>query len=192
MLSRIPLRWMLRQCFECDTGILFNTGALAETGIDIPTLWPLYRTPKKPVVGPAPSTVSAFETGSLPPLTRRSTALGVDGMPAKGGENLKASALDLLPEQEEDYFDALAPINDQLVVARGWWVLECWPVKVRVQKKGSGEWQKVVRMNMGRFRAVRELEPLMHWTVEKRLGELEGRYKIRNRVDRGATWVVSV
>lgn len=43
MLSRIPLRWMIRQCFECDTGILFDMARLAEHGLDVATLWPEYR-----------------------------------------------------------------------------------------------------------------------------------------------------
>ncbi|KAJ5041627.1 uncharacterized protein L3040_005205 [Drepanopeziza brunnea f. sp. 'multigermtubi'] len=205
MLSRIPLRWMLRQSFECNSGILFNTAALAETGIDVPTLWPVYQTPTKPVLGPSPRTVSAFESGALPPLSRRSTALGVDakrtnasingkeGAKEGGGEEGGGeSTFDLLPEQVEDYFDALAPMNDQLVMAKGWWVLEFWPVKVRVQRKGSEEWRKVVRMNMGRFRAVRELEPSMHWTVEKRIEELKGAYRVRNVVDKETRWVVAV
>ena len=59
-----------------------------------------------------------------------------------------------------------------------------------MQKKDTEEWEKVVRMNMGRFRAVREVEPLMHWSVEKRIGE--GEYKIRNVVDKNAAWRVAV
>lgn len=30
--SRIPLRWMIRQCFDCDTVIVFDSHGLAETG----------------------------------------------------------------------------------------------------------------------------------------------------------------
>ncbi|KAL2061128.1 hypothetical protein VTL71DRAFT_7401 [Oculimacula yallundae] len=200
MLSRIPLRWMIRQCFECDTGILFGTAALAETGIDVPTVWPIYKQPVKPVVGPSPGTVEQYEAGGLPPLRRRSTALGVDdgGKEAEQTEqdrHRKASiqplsAFDLLPEHVEDHFDAMAPINDQLEQAKGWWALEFWPVKVRVQDKETEEWKKVVRMNMGRFRAVRELEPTLHWSVEKRMGESQ--YKIRNVVDKNASWKVAV
>lgn len=37
-LSQIPLRWMIRQCFECDTGIIFSAAALAEIGLDVSTL----------------------------------------------------------------------------------------------------------------------------------------------------------
>ncbi|PBP26373.1 hypothetical protein BUE80_DR002569 [Diplocarpon rosae] len=130
MLSRIPLRWMLRQCFECDTGIRFSTVALARTGLDVSSLWPRY-------VGPSPRT------------TREKAA-----------------------------------------------------------------WEKKVRMNMGRYRAVRELEPKMHWTVERRIkegkkgeegkdeeenkGKSKGKgkvaegYRVRNTVDREARWVVTV
>jgi uncharacterized protein (DUF2235 family) len=195
MLSRIPLRWMIRQCFECDTGILFSTRALAEAGIDLETVWPLYTTPTPPVVGPAPHLMEQYEAEKLPPLRRRSTALGVDKSQRKDSSSTllneserRRFEADLLPEQVEDHFDCLARINDQLKDAKGWWILEIWPVKVRVQKKDTDEWRKVVRLNMGRFRAIREMEPKMHWTVECRMRE-KG-YKIRNRVDKNCTWKV--
>ncbi len=200
MLSRIPLRWMIRQTFECNTGILFNTAALAETGIDVPTVWPVYKPLKKPICGPSPKTLELFEKGELPPLRRRSTALGVDDALPK--DSLKKEThddlflsgprrsmeLDLLPEQVEDYFDACAPINDQLVQAKGWWILEFWPVKVRIQRKDSDDWEKHVRMNMGRYRAVQDKEPNVHWTVDMRIKD--GAYKNRARADRGAIWKV--
>ncbi|TVY38900.1 Uncharacterized protein LSUB1_G002833 [Lachnellula subtilissima] len=203
MLSRIPLRWMIRQCFETNTGILFSTAALAESGIDIPTVWPLYLTPKRPVVGPSPTTVEKYESGALPPIKRRSTAFGVDrdekksdmlaefsrahGYSEKKRRRLEA---ELLPEHVEDHFDAMAPINDQLVLAKGWWVLEVWPVKVRIQKKDTEVWEKVVRMNLGRYRAVREIEPQLHWTVQMRMND-KG-YRIRNRVDKEAIWQTAI
>lgn len=40
-----------------------------------------------------------------------------------------------LPEAWEDYFDALAPINDQLKDAKGWWILEVYPTKHREQQR---------------------------------------------------------
>lgn len=203
MLSRVPLRWMIRQCFECDTGILFDTAALAETGIDVQTLWPVYIPQKKPVVGPSPTMVEKYESGALPPLQRRSTALDIEKdkrkvkkeadvpWPARDTEAERSRLqrdLALLPEQVEDHFDAMEPINDQLVQAKGWWVLEFWPVKVRIQKKGTDEWRKVVRMNLGRFRGIREIEPKMHWTVQTRIRD-HG-YKIRNRLDKDAIWQI--
>lgn len=65
-LSQIPLRWMIRQCFECDTGIIFNTAALAEIGLDVHMLWPWYRPQVKPVVGPSPTSKSLPATPTLP------------------------------------------------------------------------------------------------------------------------------
>lgn len=232
MLSRIPLRWMLRQCFECNTGILFSTAALAEAGIDVPTLYPIYQKTKKPIVGPSPDIVEQYEAGALPPLRRRSTALGVEGRRIESGvekmsngygngplghghlnghgkkekyesdrgdiynekEYRRATspihATDLLPEQVEDHFDARSPLNDMLAIAKGWWVLELWPVKVLVERGDSETgWEKVVRMNLGRYRAIREIEPKMHWTVQCRMGECG--YKVRNRVDQNAVWKVA-
>jgi hypothetical protein len=95
---------------------------------------------------------------------------------------------DLLPEQVEDYFDALARINDQLADTKAWWILEFWPVKVRLQKE-PGKWEKVVRLNMGRFRAIREAEPKMHWTVETRMNNTD--YKLRNRIDGNTVWQIA-
>lgn len=237
MLSRIPLRWMLRQCFECNTGILFSTAALAEAGIDIPTLYPIYQKTKKPILGPSPDIVEQYEAGALPPLRRRSTALGIDVRKKEPGVERKSHAhslsnghrhrdrdekdsfdyvrseetndrgdiynerehrqvsmpfhaLDLLPEQVEDHFDARSPLNDMLAIAKGWWLLELWPVKVFVERKESVTgWEKVVRMNMGRYRAIREIEPKMHWTVQCRMEECG--YKVRNKVDENAAWQVA-
>lgn len=199
-LSRIPLRWMIRQCFECNTGILFGTAALAEAGIDVQAVWPVYKTPKKPIVGPSPMMVEQYEAGALPPLRQRSTALGVDRDKSRKNDaevfridisneaEMRRLEPDCLPEQVEDHFDAMAPINDQLELAKGWWILEFWPVKLRVQKE-DGRWEKVVRINMGGFRAIQETEPKMHWTVQMRMSDKA--YKIRNKVDTNAIWKIA-
>jgi len=39
-LARISLRWMVRQCFKCDTGIMFHTNMLEDIGLSPETLWP--------------------------------------------------------------------------------------------------------------------------------------------------------
>ncbi|KAF8856071.1 hypothetical protein BDZ45DRAFT_804443 [Acephala macrosclerotiorum] len=240
MLSRIPLRWMIRQCFECNTGILFSTSALAETGLDVPTLWPVYRSPNKPLCGPSPKTLELYSSNSLPPLQRRSTALGIDEFShhqrtqamldspsspstlvsqAKTwngtdeyekeiGKGKGKWEIEMLPEQVEDHFDSLAPINDQLVLAKGWWILEFWPVKILVQKEhkfrkehkdgekgycggnGGAEtktvWEKRIGMNLGRHRPIQEEEPKMHWTVEMRMHER--RYRVKNLTDGEVVW----
>ncbi|KAH7317499.1 hypothetical protein B0J17DRAFT_686697 [Rhizoctonia solani] len=39
-LARIPLRWMVRECFLNNTGILFHSAELAEIGLSPCSLWP--------------------------------------------------------------------------------------------------------------------------------------------------------
>jgi hypothetical protein len=190
MLSRIPLRWMIRQCFECETGILFTTAMLAENGLDIRSVWPLYQTPKKPVVGPSPRMLELYNKGQVPGLEKRSAALGLESpfiSKMSGNEEIE-----ILPEQVEDHFDALACINDQLVQARGWWILEVWPVTIRVLRKAKEgrKWKKVVGMNLGMHRPIRDVEPSMHWTVRMRMDEKK--YKVKNRMDSEAIWSVVV
>ena len=34
-LARIPLRWMIRECFKCDTGIIFDAAQLQQAGLRI-------------------------------------------------------------------------------------------------------------------------------------------------------------
>ncbi|KDN37486.1 hypothetical protein RSAG8_10148, partial [Rhizoctonia solani AG-8 WAC10335] len=39
-LARISLRWMIRQCFKCDTGIMFHSNLFEDVGISPEALWP--------------------------------------------------------------------------------------------------------------------------------------------------------
>lgn len=192
-LSNIPLRWMLRQTFECNTGLIYNTAKLAEVGLDVHTLYPTYYRLRKPVVGPPPSMMEKYKQGTLGPIQKRSSALEPDNEnDGEGVYNIKyfddgnasPAKEDWVPEQVEDHFDAAACINDQLVQAKGWWVLEYWPIKYRVQKKDSDAWEKVTGMNRGRFRAIQEPEPNLHWTVHHRM--LNRQYKMRGRMGRNA------
>lgn len=191
--SQIPLRWMIRQTFECNTGIIFHTHRLAEEGVDVHMLYPIYRPLEKPIVGPSPNTMERYHQGALAPLSRRSTLLEAQDEKAdiytlnlyQDAEKRKI-AEHWMPEQIEDYFDAIAPFNDQLVQAKFWWVLEVWPIKVRIQNKDDDAWAKKVRMNLGRYRVVQEAEPKLHWTVEQRM--LETGYKPQVRMGRNAAW----
>ncbi|KAG8734887.1 hypothetical protein FRC10_011330 [Ceratobasidium sp. 414] len=49
-LARIPLRWMIRECFINNTGILFHSAELDELGVCPTTLWPVVKilTPPEP------------------------------------------------------------------------------------------------------------------------------------------------
>ena len=211
-LSQVPLRWMLRQCFECDTGIMFYTSMLAEKGLDVHTLSPVYRQLPKPVVGPSPKMMEKYQAGTLAPIRTRSSHIKTIPEETKSkkeqtekemGEQfgIKFSKADLeeeytepegdwTPEQVEDYFDAMSPLNDQLVVAKGWWVLEVWPIKVKIQRAGEDEWEKKVSVNWGRYRPVQNLDPNVHWTVRQRMRD-KG-YKMQTRNDRNSVWTVVV
>ncbi|KAI9661608.1 MAG: hypothetical protein M1821_008846 [Bathelium mastoideum] len=191
MLSRIPLRWMIRQCFECNTGIIFHPASLAEQGLDVSSLWPTYQPPSNLFLGPPPSLLEKYETGTEPSLQHRSTLL-IDqssiGAAKSGSVDSDRQQLALLSESNEDHLDALSPINDQLVQAKGWWILEFWPIKVRILAPDGEGWEKRVRMNMGRYRAIRQIEPHMHWTVKHMVDQ--GQYVVRGRVERNVSWQV--
>ncbi|KAI5272334.1 hypothetical protein E4T47_04499 [Aureobasidium subglaciale] len=197
--SQIPLRWMIRQCFECNTGILFNTHRLAEEGLDVHMLYPVYHRLEKPIMGPSPDTMEKYQKGELAPITRRSTILEAQDDDHRNGlldVNLyqdaekRKIAEHWMPEQIEDYFDAITRFNDQLVQAKFWWLLEFWPIKVRVQSKDSDSWIKKVSVNRGRYRVVQESEPRLHWTVQQRMQDTG--YKPQVRLGRNAAWTFVV
>ena len=187
-LSRIPLRWMLRQCFECDTGILFDTVSLAEQGLDIHSLWPNYQPPAYPSLGPPPSLVEQYETGRELSRQHRSMLL-TSKHKAVVDEHSRNQQLAFLSEANEDYFDALSPINDQLSQAKGWWILEFWPITCHVLTPDRDGWKKKVGMNLGRHRAIRQSEPKMHWTVKHMMDQK--RYEVKGSCVRDTTWQVA-
>lgn len=199
-LSQIPLRWMIRQCFDCDTGIIFKAPRLAEEGLDVHTLWPQYsQLPKPSGAPPHKDLLERKANGGLGAIIRRASVLepvkhdepmGMHHVKLYEDHEKRKLSSDWIPEQVEDYFDSMEKINDQLVDAKGWWVLELWPVKVRLQPKNSDGWIKKVRCNMGRYRVCQEHDPKVHWTVQQRIEEKIGVNKIR--ADRRSVWEVVV
>lgn len=220
MVSRIPLRWMLRQTFECNTGILFHTDVLAEHGLDVDTLWPKCEPRKAPVCGPPPSALDEYAGGTLPSLIKRRDSvrrlLAINEMsntpkihehvkdlftPPTAQSSPQESSMGsmtrsvstvstwretgVLPEIHEDYFDSLAEINDQLEQAKGWWMLELWPVKYRI-KTDVGQWKKKIGPNMGRHRTIRTKTVNLHWTVVQR--QENTKYKIKCLTEDGCKW----
>lgn len=177
---------MIRQCFECNTGILFNTISLAEVGLDVPTLWPVYKTPTKPVTGPSPHLMEKYLAAIEQSKNGKKDSLVSDIYHETLNESVTSPVL--VPEQTEDHFDALAPIYDQLEIAKGWWILEFLPIKVRLLRQNPKRWEKAIRLNMGRFRPVKEDAPMLHWTVQTRMNELG--YKIRARMDGESVWQI--
>ncbi|KAJ7123421.1 hypothetical protein C8R44DRAFT_620488 [Mycena epipterygia] len=62
-LARIPLRWMIRECFKADTGMIFDAQRLHELGLDPATLCPIVA-PRPP-----PLPVGTAKLESIPPRT---------------------------------------------------------------------------------------------------------------------------
>lgn len=198
-LAQIPLRWMIRQCFECDTGIIFDTHRLAQEGLDVHTLWPVYTPLEKPALGPIQGMREKFEKRVIAPISRRSTVLKpVDETDPEGLHHVHIwkdkqkleHHENWVPEQVEDYFDCISPINDELAISWAWWVLEAWPVQYHIQNKESGQWQEKTGMNLGRHRGVQDALPNLHWTVQQRMEAID--YQAKVRLDRHAEWNVVV
>ncbi|KAK0543963.1 hypothetical protein OC845_005856 [Tilletia horrida] len=183
-LARVPLRWMIRQTFECNTGILWQTERLAELSLDIHTMWPKYIDPKVPVVGPKPSSLDRYSQGSLPSLASRRASLR-EVEPGKLALEDNSNAV--LPEDEESFYDAMCEMYDALERDKVWWILEVYPVKLFRPTK-DGDWKQFTGLNLGRRRVIRAEEPAMHWTVKRRMEYLG--YKMRNIQDDETHWKI--
>lgn len=127
-LARIPLRWMIRECFDTKTGIMFHTEGLRKLGIEPGSLYPEVK--ERPDRLPA---------GDALIRTRKS-------------DPLSPSAL-YMSEEEHERLDALSPIYDQLEIARVWWILEYLPMK-QMHQNEDGTWDKQRSWNRGKGRRI--------------------------------------
>ena len=97
-LARIPLRWMIRECFKTDTGIRFHAELLRRIGLDPFSLHPTVRDRPPPMV-PEPAHVDSVAL----PVSQHT-------------------------EEDHEVRDAISPIYDQLEIAwMSWWPLELLP-----------------------------------------------------------------
>jgi hypothetical protein len=121
-LARIPLRWMIRECFKSKTGIMFDSDKLRAIGLDPGRLYPdvLPRPPPLPVNG---RMILANSPGPM-------SAQSLDG--------------DVVMEELEELEDALTPIFDQLEIKKFWWLLEYLPAK-QAWQDNNGRWQSAYR-----------------------------------------------
>ncbi len=115
-LARIPLRWMVRECFKAKTGIMFDTDGLRGIGIDPHCHLP-HRTAASPRHCPR------LACGSRPPTIPLSPT--------------NAPAISAQPPSEEDHElrDALSPIYDQLSLGEVLVGARVHPVPADVQEE---------------------------------------------------------
>ncbi|KAF7797946.1 hypothetical protein EIP86_009153 [Pleurotus ostreatoroseus] len=179
-LARIPLRWMIRECFLANTGIRFHTDLLRNVGLDPASLYPVVR-PRPPEIyataeklealraleasykannqhsgasaAPMPTiSTSSTSTPIPPPMHERSdsTRTLVNGEDAI--DTVAAPYLGLT-EEEEDLLDAVCPVYDQLELAKAWWLLEVIPLVQRHQEEDN-TWVDELVINWGRPRHI--------------------------------------
>lgn len=161
-LARIPLRWMIRECFKADTGMMFDVQRLDELGFDPASLYPVVRErPPTPV----------FENARIAPRPPRASWLRtLLGVPSHGHAAPVSSlspdvvnctfppATPMDSEVQEDIEDALSPMYDQLHLNPLWWILEVIPMRVRSQRR-DGQWVSKLRANLGRPRTIPHQRP---------------------------------
>ncbi|KAK0457554.1 uncharacterized protein EV420DRAFT_1271505 [Desarmillaria tabescens] len=164
-LARIPLRWMIRECFKAQTGIMFDSDRLREIGLDPATLYPSVKprpralSVKSAIIQREPKKKPLFERilstfRRLPPALPDTPDEGQTLTP----ETLSVSMDDeqcppIGTEEEEELGDVLSPIYDQLKRSKLWWILELMPMEFRRQT-GNGEWVSWFGINLGRPREI--------------------------------------
>ncbi|PPQ62874.1 hypothetical protein CVT24_006272 [Panaeolus cyanescens] len=179
-LARIPLRWMIRECFKTKSGIQFHSDGLRAIGLDPATLYPtvLPRPPALPAVDAASG--QAMKIQNIPKKQRTiydDLDDNSDEAPLLNGFNTNGM---METEEEAELKDSLAPIYDQLSLKWGWWVLEMIPMRHRVQVEGDVRWEKRWSMNLG---GGRELPGHRHKKTCESQGEesrlLNNHHKVR-------------
>ncbi|KAJ7696741.1 hypothetical protein B0H17DRAFT_391005 [Mycena rosella] len=165
-LARIPIRWMIRQCFLLETGILFHRDMLRLVGIDPSTL--------SPDVLPRPPPLL-----KTPKESQRSAATAM------------SSLIDFRSEEEEDLADALTPIHDELKRVKLWWILEIIPQKLRYQGNNDS-WTHKLKVHKGHGRHIPRQSThgvKMHRTVKMRMEAIGYHPKAKLKPTTQPIWV---
>ncbi|KAI6012779.1 hypothetical protein F5J12DRAFT_820655 [Pisolithus orientalis] len=173
-LSRISLRWMIRECFKARTGILFQRSMFQQIGMDPETLYP--HVLERP-----------------PALTNTPTASPVSCKLEGDSSNRDTEDTDFSSEEQEDLADALSPIHDRLKMTPIWWILEGLPQQLCYQRDKDNAWVTKISVNRGRGRRVprQSAGVQVHRTVRIRM-EAEGfpeKYQPKAEVEVEPTWV---
>jgi len=145
---------MVRECFKTNSGIIFNTSALQELGMDPSSLYP-YVTPRPPPLPLTPSKdrIRNPPEKEIPIRGHNYLKMKKRGTPHEDEEesdihtqtkdDVKSKTAQPLmlvgSEEEEELQDALSPKYDQLKIQKAWWALELIPLSLRYQR-GDNEW----------------------------------------------------
>jgi len=156
-LARISLRWMIREIFRTNTGIIFSSIALARIGMDPSSLYPVVL-PR----GPAVSDPSDF-IQEIPKVQPSSNNAFEVSLQRESFEALLAES-----EEELDHKDSLAPMHDRLSNTMSWWLLELLPVRYERQEDDA-EWEVWHGPNLGTGRCLPRAKVNVHRSVKTRM-----------------------
>ncbi|KAF8491994.1 hypothetical protein F5888DRAFT_1619394 [Russula emetica] len=148
-LARIPLRWMIRECFIAKTGIQFHSDSFNGIGIDPATLYPFVISPRSQPLKPLSSTVAELRASA-----HKSEATEATLTDESQASTIAASTFE--SEENEELADSISPIYDQLKLARTWWILEILPMRHHMQDRKDLTWKPYWSINRGRPRQVPE------------------------------------
>ena len=137
-LARISLRWMIRECFRTNTGIMFHRSMFKQIGMDYTTVYPHIKERPPPIYQtlpprPAPGTPDSMRAYSVPApqiIIDDPTIVAY----SDGGT--------FVNEEQEDLADALCPLYDQLKTHMYWWILEAFPQKLHYQSDEDDRWKR--------------------------------------------------
>ncbi|KAK7034621.1 hypothetical protein VNI00_012262 [Paramarasmius palmivorus] len=129
-LARIPLRWMIRECFNTNSGIMFYKKGLEELGIKISTLYPL---PEPRLTATKIDPQNSDHCVRMRPREPSMFSRMTSRMFSKKGytqiQNRSDSGRDTtLTEEHYELKDAMSPAYDQLDISWFWWILEYLPL----------------------------------------------------------------
>jgi hypothetical protein len=131
-LARIPLRWMIRQCFDVKTGIQFHYDSFIDIGLDPNTVYPIV-TKRPAALIPSADTVAEAKVSAH-------TVEPSDATLTNEAEASPITASTFKSEEDEELVDALCPIYDQLKLAKAWWILELLPLRHHAQNRENLSW----------------------------------------------------
>ncbi|KAF8810983.1 hypothetical protein BYT27DRAFT_7134432 [Phlegmacium glaucopus] len=150
-LARIPLRWMIRECFKTNSGILFNIEGMKDIGLDPASLYPVVL-PRPPAIPIEPLSLNPqLCIAEVPKQKPKPTTTNEIPTTIQQVAPLQVQAQ---TEEEADLLDSLAPLHDQLVLKWIWWILEFTPMKHRFQRKDNKWISKWLGWNFGSGRYI--------------------------------------
>ncbi|PBK63020.1 hypothetical protein ARMSODRAFT_894919 [Armillaria solidipes] len=155
-LSRIPLRWMIRECFKAETGIMFDSERLREIGLDPATLYPFVM-PRPPALSVGSAMIPTGRRKTLllkrlvSKLRRHPLPVSDEGQPFAQEVSIECPPIGT--EEEEELRDALSLMYDQLKLSKSWWILELVPLEFRQQVE-NGKLVSRFGLNLGRPREI--------------------------------------